>query len=347
MNLPLTLYQQVISIEHLFQSWNEFKIGKRNRKDVALFERALEDNLFNLYSELKNKTYKHRLYTAFNIYDPKFRHIHKAIVRDRIVHHALTSVIEPIFDRTFIYDSYSCRTNKGIHKAAKRLFSFIRKVSKNYSGSCFVLKLDIKKFFASVDHKILLGIVKQKIIDPDTLWLVGNIITSFSETRGIPIGNLTSQIFANIYLNRLDQFIKHQLRKRFYIRYCDDFVIAETNKEALEQLVPKIAGFLETQLNLSLHEQKIVIRKYTQGIDFLGYVLLPHTILPRTKTKRRIFTKLKTKITQLNENRISQISFNQTLASYFGFLKHSKSYKLTENLKNQIRLWTGKISMPL
>lgn len=325
------LYQKIISIEHLFQSWNEFKKDKRLRPDVQIFERSLEDNLFALHEELKTKTYQHSPYTAFNIYDPKFRHIHKAIVRDRVVHHAVVSFIEPIFDRTFIYDSYSCRKGKGTHKSVRRLALFVRKVSNNYTGSCFVLKLDIKKFFASVDHQILLDCVKNKVTDNDLLWLIQNIIGSFSSGTGIPIGNLTSQIFANIYLNELDQFIKYVIKEKYYIRYCDDFVIVSNSKENLADLISKIDIFIKENLKLSLHQQKKIIRKYTQGIDFLGYVVLPHYILPRTKTKRRIYRKLKENMGKKN--------FDQSLQSYLGYLSHAKSFRLAQEIKNLF--WSG------
>lgn len=332
-------YQKLISIEHLLQAWEEFKVGKRGRKDVQIFERHLENNLFSLHKDLETKTYKHFNYTAFNIYDPKFRHIHKATVRDRIVHHAVVSLIEPLFDKTFIYDSYSCRKDKGTHRAVTRLAVFIRKVSKNYTGSCYVLKLDVKKFFASVNQEILLNLIAKKVEDLELLWLIKNILSSFQEGTGIPIGNLTSQIFANIYLNELDQFVKHILKEKYYIRYCDDFTITAPKKEYLEALVPIIEIFLREKLKLSLHEYKIVIRKYTQGVDFLGYIILPHVILPRTKTKRRLFKKLKGKISDLKNEQISERSFNQSLQSYLGYLSHANSYKLTQKLKNQLWFW--------
>ncbi len=281
-----------ISLEDLFNAWNEFKIGKRGKKDVQIFERNLEENLFDLHQKLQNKTYKHSEYKAFNIYDPKFRHIHKATVVDRIIHHALITIIEPLFDKTFIFDSYSCRKNKGTHKAVKRLSVFIRKVSKNYTRDCFCLKLDIKQFFASVDHTILIDCLKEKVTDHEIFSLLESTIKSFSKDKGIPIGNLTSQIFANVYLNKLDQFIKHNLKIKYYLRYCDDFVIVSDNKDYLEDLITQIEGYLKINLKLYLHENKKIIRKYIQGVDFLGYVVLPHIILPRTKTKRRIFKKL-------------------------------------------------------
>jgi len=320
------IYSNIISLENLFDAWGEFKKGKRLRKDVQVFERYLEDNLFLLHEQLKEKTYKHGDYTAFNIYDPKFRHIHKAEVRDRIVHHAVVSVIEPFFDKTFIFDSYSCRKNRGAHKAVKRLFGFIRKVSKNYREDCFCLKLDIKKFFESVNHNKLTSLITKKIQDRDLLLLVKNILKSFSREKGIPIGNLTSQLFANVYLDHLDQFLKHELKIKYYIRYADDFVILSANQEHLKQLIPRIAAFLKTNLALSLHKNKIVLRKYIQGIDFLGYIVLPYYILPRTKTKRRMFKKLKGKVSSEN--------FNQSLQSYLGYLKHANSYKISQQIKN-------------
>lgn len=310
------LYPQIISVENLFQAWNEFKKGKRGKKDVQLFESCLEDNLFLLQQELESKTYHHKRYTAFNIYDPKFRHIHKATVADRIVHHAVVSFIEPIFDRIFIYDSYSCRKNKGTHRAVKRLFTFTRKVSRNYTGNCFALKLDIKKFFASVDQQIPLSLISKKITDDNLIWLIRNILGSFLNGTGIPIGNLTSQIFANIYLNELDQFVKHELKIKYYLRYCDDFVILSKNEQELKDLVPEIDEFVKLKLKLSLHENKIIIRKYTQGIDFLGYIVLPYYILPRTKTKRRL-------LKRLNE---------KNLQSYLGYLSHANSYKLKKEI---------------
>lgn len=162
-----------------FLSWEEFKIGKTKKPDVLEFGRHLEDNLFALHRELKNKTYKHSDYTSFYITDPKVRHIHKAKVKDRIVHHAIHRILYPIFDPTFICDSYSCRIGKGTHRAVRRLEVFVRKVSKNYTGKCFVLKCDIKKFFASVDHDVLIGLLEKKIKDEDLMRLIREIIGSF------------------------------------------------------------------------------------------------------------------------------------------------------------------------
>ena len=325
------LFSQIISLDNLFVSWCEFRKGKRKKYDVQLFERNLEDNLFELHTDLKNKTYHHSNYTSFYITDPKQRHIHKAEVRDRIVHHAVYRVLYPIFDKTFIFDSYSCRSKKGTHKAVDRLEYFTRKVSQNYTKPCFALKCDIKKFFDSVDHQPLFNLIKKKIHDKQVLWLISEIISSFrirerereSKTYsaiGIPIGNLTSQLFANIYLNEIDQFVKHQLKIKYYLRYCDDFVIIDNSDKALENLIPIIQNFLGSSLKLELHEQKIIIRKLKQGIDFLGYVVLPHYRVLRTKTKRRMLKRINRK----------------NLPSYLGLLKHCSGYKLKEEIIRRV-----------
>lgn len=331
-------YNNLISIENLFQAWDKFKKGKRKKLDVGFFELNLEANLFDLHEKLKSKTYTHGKYTSFNIYDPKFRHIHKAEVLDRIVHHAIVSVLDPIFDKTFIYDSYSCRINKGTHRAVKRVFKFIREASGNYKHSCFVLKLDIKKFFESVDHNVLLSIVQGRIRDEDLLWLLKNILKSFSKEKGIPIGNLTSQLFANIYLNELDQFVRQKLRIRYYIRFADDFIILDSCKDDLYRYTGILAAFLRDRLKLRVHPEKIILRKFTQGIDFLGYIVLPHYILPRTKTKNRIFRKLKERIEDFKSGEISEYSLSQSIASYLGLLEHADSFEFTRDLNKEYNL---------
>ena len=328
-------YSNITRIENLFQAWTEFRKGKKRRKDLQAFERYLEDNLFVLQNALKTKTYSHGEYQEFYVHDPKRRHIHKAPVADRVIHHLLYKYLYKLWDKTFIYDSYSCRLEKGTHKGVLRIEKFIRIVSKNYTKPCWALKLDIKKFFANVDHETLKKLLRQKIADLDILWLLTNVIDSFhsesGEGKGIPLGNLTSQVFANIYMNELDQSVKHQLKVKYYIRYADDFVLLSESREALEKAAGPVSQFLKTSLKLKLHPNKIIFRNLRWGIDFLGYIVLPHYILPRTKTKKRIFSKLKAKINDEN--------FNQSLQSYLGYLVHANSYKLTQKLKNKIWVW--------
>lgn len=323
-------------MESVFQAWDEFIIGKKKKADVVVFRRFLEDNLFELHRELRGKTYKHGGYKSFYIRDPKVRHISKACVRDRVVHHLVSNILEQIFDSTFYVHSYSCRKEKGTHKAVEAFIKLSRKASKNNTGSLFVLKCDIKKFFASVDHEVLLGQLTNKIWDEDFLCLLHDIIHSFTSEiaensdipKGMPIGNLTSQLFANIYLDPFDQFMKQKLKVKYYIRYADDFVILSESREYLVELVEKIRKFLDSNLKLSLHPHKVEIRDYYLGIDFLGYVVFPNFVLPRTKTKRRIFKKIREKIGLKN--------FNQFLQSYLGYLKHSNSFKITQEFKNRV-----------
>ena len=229
-------------MENLLEAWCEFLKGKKNKKDVQEFERNLMENIISLHHDLKNKTYKHGPYIPFKISDPKPRDIHKASVRDRLLHHAIYRFLYPYFDRKFIFDSYSCRLNKGTHRAINRLRDFSRKVSKNYTKQCFVLKCDIRKFFASIDHEVLKDILKKHISDQNILWLLGQVIDSFESEKtkqsnfsnlgvGLPLGNLTSQLLVNIYMNEFDHFMKRELKVKYYIRYADDFVIFLNDKK--------------------------------------------------------------------------------------------------------------------
>jgi RNA-directed DNA polymerase len=333
-------YTDIITLENLFQAWEEFAKGKRKKADVGLFERSLEDNLFSLYKSLRNKTYKHGRYEAFYVRDPKVRHIHKAAVKDRVVHHLLSKVLEQIFEPTFYAHSYSCRRNKGTHKALRTFVSLARKASKNNTSKLFVLKCDIKKFFASVDHEVLMQTLACKIQDNDFLWLLGEIIASFQIENGIqkgmPIGNLTSQLFANIYMNPLDQYVKHELKVDYYIRYADDFVILSDDKSYLRNLITKIEKFLKEEIKLSLHPNKVSMRDYYLGVDFLGYVIFPNFILPRTKTKRRMIRKISKRIQLYRQQKISGELLNQTIQSYLGYLSHANSYKLSQEIKNNL-----------
>ena len=303
-------------MENLLLAWKEFLKGKRNRKDILDFERDLMANVIELHNDLVSKTYKHSNYYAFNISDPKPRNIHKATVRDRLLHHAIYRILYPYFDNKFIYDSYSCRIDKGTHKAIYRFENFIRKVSKNNTKTCWVLKCDIRKFFANIDHKILKEILSKTVFDTDTLWLLEQVIDSFNvpnsiyaiaemkryqylnsaiakyEYRGLPLGNLTSQLLVNIYMNEFDQFMEHKLKVKYYIRYADDFVVLSDSKNYLENLLPKINDFLDESLKLSLHPDKIFIKTIASGVDFLGWVHFPKHRVLRTTTKRRMLKKL-------------------------------------------------------
>jgi len=311
-------------VENLLLAWQEFLRGKRNRKDVALFSVNLLDNILSLHGELSDKTYRHGPYSAFKINDPKPRDIHKATVRDRLLHHAIYRILYPYFDRKFIFDSYSCRNKKGVHRAINRLREYGRIVSKNHTITVYVLKCDIRKFFASIDHKILLAIFRKHFSDENTLWLFNEVANSFHTEnmsgKGLPLGNLTSQLFVNIYMNVFDQFVKRSLKAKYYIRYADDFIILNENKKYLENILFKIADFLENKLRLSLNYDKVSINTLSPGVDFLGWVNFTYHRVLRNKTKRRML------------KRIKENPKTETINSYLGLLKHGNCCKIKKNI---------------
>lgn len=287
-----------------------------------VFERNLERNLFDIQDDLRAGTYRHGPYRAFTVYDPKARSIHKATVRDRVVHQAIVSVLEPMFDPQFIEDSFSCRLGKGTHAAVRRLRRFLWVASMGGHRTVSVLQCDIRRFFASVDHEALLGLLQRRVRDVRMRALLERITRSFSMApgKGIPLGNLTSQLFANVYLHELDRFVKHELHERWYLRYCDDFAIVHTSRPHIAALVPTIEQFLEQRLSLRLHPRKVTVRTWTQGIDFLGYVLLPRATVIRTSTKHRLLHRLTA----------------QNASSYFGLCGHAATYQLQRIMQTKI-----------
>lgn len=324
-------YEDIISLENLLLAWQEFIVGKKSKTDVQIFASDLINNIVTLHKDLVNKIYLHGGYEQFTVADPKLRLIHKASVRDRLLHHAVYRILYPFFDRTFIADSYSCRLGKGTHKAINRFKRLVNHASQNNTRTCWILKGDIKKFFASIDHTILLSILKEYISDPDIIWLLQNIIcsfeTSFGTDVGLPLGNLTSQLFANVYMNVFDQFVKHTLRARHYVRYADDFVFISADKLCLQKTVPMITQFLKGSLKLTMHPNKIFLKTIASGIDFLGWVNFPKHRILRGTTKRRMMKRTEIHPTE------------ETLASYQGLMKHGNTYKLMKKVLNNYWLW--------
>jgi len=281
----------------------------------------LEDNLFDLHDRLVNGAWTHGGYEEFRVCDPKPRTIHKAEVADRIVHHALCRVIEPIFDRSFIFDSWSCRTGKGNQGAVMRCHDNLKRISHHGKQPLWILKCDIKKYFENIDQRTLLGLMMRKIDDPQTQDLVNKIIASFK--HGLPLGNLTSQLFANVYLNPLDHYIKDVLRPSFYIRYCDDFILAHPSKAWLMEQIPKISRYVTTRLHLTLHPNKIILRPFHQGIDWLGYTLFPDRRMMRPRTRKRLWKNIAVRMDEYFEGIQEGESLRSTFSSYDGILKVS------------------------
>ncbi|MBI4692197.1 MAG: group II intron reverse transcriptase domain-containing protein [Candidatus Terrybacteria bacterium] len=326
------IFNNIISVENLLVSWQEFLRGKRKRKDVAEFSLNFMDNILTLHSDLTSRTYIHGGYEAFKINDPKPRDIHKASVRDRLLHRAIYRILYPFFDRKFIADSFSCRLGKGTHKAINRFRNFSYKVGKNNTKTCWILKCDIRKFFANIDHEILINILHEHIEDENLIKLLKNIIGSFSSNQkgiGLPLGNLTSQLFVNIYMNKFDQFAKHKLKVKHYIRYCDDFVIFSESKDYAQKLIPPVKEFLNKELKLELHSKKVSIKTISSGVDFLGWVNFPNHRILRTTTKRKMFRNIKK-----NGGKA------ETIQSYLGLIGWGNSYKLKVNmLKKSVLLY--------
>jgi len=335
------------SAEHLFVAWDIFKSEKRNKADVMNFEQKVEQYIFQLHRDLRNKIYKHGPYTGFYITDPKRRHIHKATVRDRVLHHAIFKMLNPIFEPGFIADSFSCRIGKGTHRGVGRLAQMLRAVSRNGTRECYALKCDVRKFFDSIDHEILLAILARRIKDPEVMQLLKEIVDSFESgrpdlfhARGVPIGNLTSQLFANVYMNEFDQFVKQELKIKHYVRYTDDFILVSSDKAGLEKLLAPIEQFLQEKLKLGLHPDKVEIIKYHKGVDFLGYVQFPHHRLMREKSKQRMFRKIRHAYYFYRNGAIEDAEMNAVLQSYLGALKHADAHRLSKTLKN--RYWVRK-----
>ena len=339
------LYPHICSFENLLLAFERAARGKRERPYVAAFEFDLERNLLQLQEELLNETYRPGPYRNFYIYEPKRRLISAAPFRDRVVHHALCNVIEPIFERRFIHDSYACRKGKGLHRAVNRAHYFLRR-------NRYVLKGDIVKFFPSVDHAILLDILGRVIADPPTMrliglilaggagvlageyemhWFPGDDLLAACRPRGLPIGNLTSQFWANCYLNELDQFVKRELKCRAYLRYADDFLLFAADKTQLWAWREEIARFL-VRLRLRLHERKAVVFPVHQGVDWLGFRLFPTYRRLRRENVRRAARRLHR---QQEAYRRGEISAEQLRRSVQSWIAHAR-FADTEGLRRHL-----------
>lgn len=333
-----SLYDQICSYNNLELAFKKARKRKTTKHYVIQFEKDLEHNLMVLRTELLLHSYRPRPLKTFIIREPKTRRISKSDFRDRVVHHAVCNIIEPIFEKTFIYDSYANRAGKGTRKAIERLVCFKRRISRNNTDTVFVLKADIRHFFDTVDHKILLELVARRIYDKRLIWLIQIILAnhkSKQEGKGMPLGNLTSQFFANVYLNDLDYFIKHILMIKYYIRYVDDFIILEKTLEKMREYKIKIHKFLKKSLSIELHPEKTKITILSRGICFLGLRIFPHHKL----LKKSNIRKFKIKITWLNHKCYTKNKDVDTIYDYLeGWLDYSRqadTYRLKKRLIQQ------------
>jgi retron-type reverse transcriptase len=309
-------YSDVYDFANLYDAYLKARKQKRYRGEVLQFSYNIEQGLLTLQQELKEKTYAVGKYRPFVIYEPKKRQIVALPFRDRIVQHALNTVIEPLFDRRMISDSFACRIGKGTHAAAKRVSYFMGKPSNIY-----YLKLDIKSFFASVDRNILKTIVCNIVEDKDILWLI-DVIFNSSPVPGMPIGNLMSQLFANVYLHELDHHCKNALGVQYYIRYMDDVLILSHSKSYLQAILASITDFVSTHLALELNH-KTGIGKCKDGIEFVGYRIWRNLRL----IKKQSLTRMKKKVRAWKSGKIQDIKFMASLGSWMGHSVDTSSYR--------------------
>lgn len=361
----------------LFQAYFDARRNKRNSGSALEFETDFEHRLFVLCDELSDGTYRPQPGSCFVTHKPVKREIYAPAFRDRIVHHLLYNRLYNFFDRQFIYDSYSCRKNKGTLFGVRRLDGFIRSCSRNYTADCYVLKLDILGYFMHINRELLLSQidrllekmqVRGELADVEfTRKLVEQVLFQdvVSESRisgnpgawkglppskslrnspagcGLPIGNLTSQLFSNVYLNALDRFVRYDLGVKYYGRYVDDFVLVHRDKAYLKSLIPLIGDFLSTTLGLTLHPRKMYLQHYTKGVEFLGCFILPGRIYPGRRVTANFTALIRRSDIALKREGIAH--WQSRINSYLGTLRHSDSFNLRHKyLKQMMCMSVGK-----
>jgi retron-type reverse transcriptase len=338
------LWSPIVEFENLWWAARRAEAGKRYREAVLDFNFNFEENLIQLQAELKAKTYQPGPYKTFKIIDPKPRIISAAPYRDRVIHHALCNIIAPIFENSFIADSYANRVGFGTHKALNRFVKFAR-------SHRYVLQCDIRKYFPSIDHTILKSLIRRKIKCPDTLWLIDTILDGSNEQetvlqyfpgdimltpalrrRGLPIGNLTSQFFANIYLNGFDHFIKEELHATHYLRYVDDFALFSDDKAFLQAARQHIESYLATHLRLKIHPIKSQLFETKVGATFLGFRVLPDRIRVSSRNLQRGRRRIRTLQAAYQKGTVTSEQVQQSLQSWFAHLQHGDTYRLRQHI---------------
>ena len=343
------LYSQVYDWENLMLAWRKARRGKRGQPPAATFEMNLDWNLLALQAELEEKRYQPGGYVTFAIHEPKRRLISAAPFRDRVVHHALCNVIEPLFERRFIHDSYANRKGRGTHAALDRCQQFSRRYR-------YVLQCDVQQFFPAVDHAILMQIIQRVIVDPDALWLIQTILDSGQgvlsgaydmryfpgddlmavlRPRGLPIGNLTSQFWANVYLNPFDHFVKRELKCSAYLRYVDDFLLFADDKQTLWTWRAMVLDYFAS-LRLTLHEARCHPQPVNEGIPFLGFIVFPtHRRLKRRKgiAYRR---RLKGLLTCYQAGDIPLETVSASVRGWVNHARHGQTYGLRRSLFREL-----------
>jgi retron-type reverse transcriptase len=316
------LYEQICTFPALYRAYQLCRRGKREREYAIEFEQNREHNLFALRDELVEGRWRPGKYSRFFVEDPKRRLINAPPFRDRIVHHAVSTLLIRIWDPTFPFGSFACRVGKGTHAATDRLQQFMRRYP---AGSGYVLQLDVKSYFASIDHEILIGLVAKRIRDRRFMRLIRQIVKSYGDGPdvGIPLGNLTSQVFANIYLHELDMFAKHDLRIKHYIRYMDDVALVHEDKRQLWEWRDEIEAFLSDRLRLRLHRKKQVLAPVDCGVKYLGYWIYRDHIRVLARNVRRVYRRLR----QMEAGTFKGDA-RASISSWVGYAKHADTHGL-------------------
>ena len=377
MQLSLFYTEQAsISLEEIFEAYFNCRQNKRNTANALAFEIDYESNLVKLCKEINYGTYQPGRSIAFIVDKPVKREIFAADFRDRVVHHLIFKKLNPLFEKQFIYDSYSCRVGKGTHFGIQRIDRFIRQCSANYTKARYILKLDLQGFFMSINKQLLYkrigAFINEKYHDTDKELLIelcrktifndptknciikggkkdweglpkNKSLFHSQPNCGLPIGNLTSQVFANFYMDSFDHFVKHRLGIRYYGRYVDDFVVVHESKEFLKELLPKLSNFLLSTLQLTLHPKKVYLQHYSKGVKFLGTVIMPNRIYIANRTKGNFYSAIEkqNKIARDHKpTKEEQSAFQSIMNSYLGIMKHYKTYKLRKEMTfNDLSAW--------
>ena len=324
-------FDKKLSYESLMRAHKLSRKGKGYRKEIILFNLKQEEYIMWLLDKLKNGTYKHSGYAVFYVTEPKLRKIEKSIYIDRIVHRwVVDNFLEPYFVPTFIDKSYACLKKRGMHKACLDVQNTMRHLERTW-GEYYILKMDVRKYFQNIDKDILYRILNRKIQDNKLLWLLKEIIYSNEGKKGLAIGNYTSQMFANIYLNEVDQYVKNELHCKWYFRYLDDSIAMFKTKAEAKGALEKIQCFLAKNLELELNE-KTQIFKSRQGVNFCGYKINPYRLKIRDRGKRKLKKKVKELKYKIRTGELDSKEAKKYLCGHFGYIKYANVKNLAEKL---------------
>lgn len=320
-----TLYGRVCSYENLVSAAENARKGKARQRTVQVFFENFEENIQKLREELLTHTFKTSEYSVFTIFEPKERVIYRLPFRDRVVHWAVMLIVEPIWIKTFTRDTYSCIKNRGIHSLQKKLCSDL---SDDPDGTKYCLKIDVKKFYPTIDHDILKSVIRRKIKDPELLSLLDEVIGSVPDGSGVPIGNYLSQFFANLYLSELDHLLKESYGVKYYYRFADDIVILGSDKEELRGILVFINHYLLSERNQRIKSNYQIFPVESRGIDFVGYVTRHEYVLARKKNKKALCRK----VAQYRKQGLSEEQIRLKTASRVGFMIHADTKHLLTTL---------------